>query len=538
MSNALTFFDAQLPALSVDVAKALAEANDDFSGGLGSSFRRIALRSGRFRQIEGGIETILPNDSLTVGIVATSPKVRRQFFMVAYEAGSKEPPTCWSNDGDRPANDVPADQRQSNACMTCPQNEKGSAKNGEGRACSFRKNIVVCPADNGEGGLLSPDTPAKPWLMTINAMSMFGKSQEADALFTMTGLANLLRTRTTPAYPRGLPVSLVSLQIQIDHDAAVPKVWFKPVGILPQFAVIRSMELAKSVEVETMMNMSAADAVEAEGPTTERDFTQSTPAATPKPAAATPAATPKPVAATPAATPKPVAATPVATPKPAGRHWIEFAHASDVSKEDIDTLIGMGGPGTERGAKYWGAMIGVSLVGIDTSLAAPAAAATPAVAKVSWREYGAENGAEEADLDMIEEAGGPGTAKGLKLWTAFVGAELIDEVDLGPAAAATPVAAAAPAEPKRKPGRPAGTKNKPKDPPAEEVVERVVAEPVETPTPDPEASREAMIRAAGAAQAASNAQAEFDAQQEAGKAQTADALAQAITGFATGQFDD
>lgn len=531
MSNALTFFDAQLPALSADVAKALAEANDDFTGGLGSSFRRIALRSGRFRQIEGGIETILPNDALTVGIVATSPKVRRQFFMVAYEAGSKEPPTCWSNDGERPANDVPADQRQSNACMTCKQNEKGSANNGEGRACSFRKNIVVCPADNGEGGLLSPDTPAKPWMMTINAMSMFGKSKEAEALFTMTGLANLLKARTTPVYPKGLPVSLVTLQIQIDHNESVPKVWFKPVGILPQFAVVRSMELAKSDEVKLMMDMSAAETVEVEGPTTERDFTKSTPAATPKPApVAAPAATPKPAA------PKPAAATPVATPKPAGRHWLEYAQANDVSSDDIDTLIAMGGPGTERGAKYWGAMVSLSLVGIDTALAVPkAAAATPAAVKVSWREYGAENGAEASDLDMIADAGGPGTAKGRKLWDAFVGAPLIEEVDLGEAPAADPTPAAA--EPKRR-GRPAGTKNKPKDPPVEEAVERVVAEPVETPTPEPETSREAMIRAAGAAQAAANAQASFEAQQEAGKAQTADALAQAIAGFGAGQFDD
>jgi hypothetical protein len=75
--------------------------------------------------------------------------VSRTFYAGTYVKGQKSKPTCWSSDTQRPDESVPADQRQAAACKDCKQNIKGSAAQGEGRACRFAQRVAVVLASDG-----------------------------------------------------------------------------------------------------------------------------------------------------------------------------------------------------------------------------------------------------------------------------------------------------------------------------------------------------------------------------------------------------
>ena len=110
--------------------------------GAGGS-RRISIEGNVFREFIGGKEVRVSEErSMQIVIINAAP-VSRTFYAGTYLKGQKMKPTCWSADTQSPDPAVPADQRQANHCKDCPQNIKGSASQGDGRACRFSQRMAV-----------------------------------------------------------------------------------------------------------------------------------------------------------------------------------------------------------------------------------------------------------------------------------------------------------------------------------------------------------------------------------------------------------
>lgn len=117
-----------------------------------NSVPRISLKGREFRLIDGGEEIAKFRDSLNVIILGVEPEAGRMiktWYKDGYKSGSKEPPTCSSDDGVSPANWV--NDKQAANCSQCPKNQFGSAISPSGKptkACRDSKRIWVRMADN------------------------------------------------------------------------------------------------------------------------------------------------------------------------------------------------------------------------------------------------------------------------------------------------------------------------------------------------------------------------------------------------------
>lgn len=105
--------------------------------------RRISIEGNVFREFIGGKEVRVSEERAMQIVVINAAAVGRTFYAGTYVKGQKMKPMCWSADTQRPDPAVPADQRQDNFCKDCTQNIKGSAAQGEGRACRFSQRMAV-----------------------------------------------------------------------------------------------------------------------------------------------------------------------------------------------------------------------------------------------------------------------------------------------------------------------------------------------------------------------------------------------------------
>lgn len=206
------------------VAKQLAEQID---GGLaGKSINRISLRNGKFRFIKGGVEVgISRNPYLDVVVIAANPHVGRLYYATAFDpndTGTR--PDCYSINGKTPEADSP--MKQSETCALCPQNVVGSAKNAQGRACAFKKRIVVV-ADN--------DISGEAFAIDAGGMTMFGDDDPAQKLFSLKTYIETLKANH-------LIVPAVVTRLSFDDEASVPKLFFTPLRILTaaEFTTVES----------------------------------------------------------------------------------------------------------------------------------------------------------------------------------------------------------------------------------------------------------------------------------------------------------
>lgn len=119
------------------MAEAAARALQDAQSMAASSnsVPRISLRGREFRLVENGEEVAKFRDYLDVIIVGVEPEAGRMiktWYSKGYTSGAKEPPTCMSEDGVRPAPWV--QDKQSVTCASCPKNTFGSATSPSGKA--------------------------------------------------------------------------------------------------------------------------------------------------------------------------------------------------------------------------------------------------------------------------------------------------------------------------------------------------------------------------------------------------------------------
>lgn len=138
--------------LAEQAAKALQDAQS--MSAASNSVPRLSLKGREFRLIEGGEEGAKFRDYLDVIIIGVEPGpglMIKTWYKDGYKSGSKEPPTCSSDDGIAPA--VWVTDKQSQTCKTCPKNAFGSAISPSGKptkACRDSKRVWFKLADGNK----------------------------------------------------------------------------------------------------------------------------------------------------------------------------------------------------------------------------------------------------------------------------------------------------------------------------------------------------------------------------------------------------
>lgn len=236
MSNDLDMFKGNA-LVNSDMFKDLLESAKRLAGG-GRGYRRISIRGGRFREIVDGEQmNVNSSGSMNVVVLESAP-VARFFYEGAYDPDKTTAPTCWSEDTQKPSDDVPEDHKQANRCMDCPQNVKGSGQ-GESRACRFSQRIALAL----EGQL------DKVYQMQLPATSLFGEVK--DGKMPMQAYAKFLVENKMP------PIAVVT-QMYFDEDSETPKLFFKPVRPLEEEELNECIKLRDSEETKAALDLSVA----------------------------------------------------------------------------------------------------------------------------------------------------------------------------------------------------------------------------------------------------------------------------------------
>ena len=202
-----------------DITKALAG---------GSGGKQISIKGGVWRMIVSG-EEIAKNEDRAMNfiVLAANPHTNRTFFAQKYEEGKDVQPTCWSEDGVKPNDEVPADQRQCSTCAQCPQNIAGSGE-GTSRACRYSRRLAVALENDLEGNVYRLQLPAK---------SIFGKPEGEK--MPLQAYAKFLSGH-------GVPMSGVVTEARFDTSEAVPVLKFRAVRPLSREEWEQAKEAAKS----------------------------------------------------------------------------------------------------------------------------------------------------------------------------------------------------------------------------------------------------------------------------------------------------
>ena len=170
---------------------------------------RISIREKTFN----GIPTEEPLTKIPVVIIGVA-FVSRIYYKDAYSSEKVAKPTCWSENQETPALDVPEDQRQSGRCIDCTQNIKGSGR-GVGRACRFVQRLALVLEDDLE----------TVYQLQLPPTSIFGETMGGD--MPLRAYARYLEARETPF------VALVT-DIYFDDESNTPKLFFRPVRPLEE----------------------------------------------------------------------------------------------------------------------------------------------------------------------------------------------------------------------------------------------------------------------------------------------------------------
>ena len=264
MSN-LSLFEnsANVPA---HIAKRFGDVaiNNDLSANVGGGGYPVISYKGKvWHVVRGDERTLITNDegepraSLEVVILKANPNLSKIYYVGGYEEGSKEKPTCYSNDGITPARD--AQDQQAAKCAICPHNAWGSrvTENGaKGKACSDSRRIAVAPIGDLEN----------PMLLRIPAAT----------LKELTAYADMLNRRKAP-------YKAIVTKIGFDHTVAHQKLTFKALRWLTDE---EADVVADVLEREVVRNIVGMEAdLDLEGAPPARLMDQANEIAKPKPTA-------------------------------------------------------------------------------------------------------------------------------------------------------------------------------------------------------------------------------------------------------------
>lgn len=233
--SAITLFN-DAPSVDLSYLSGITDTIYDKVSG-GSVGKRISIRGGVFRMMAGGQEIAKsPDRHLDIVFVTANPNYSRTYYKGTYQEGVNVPPTCWSDAGIKPDDSVIT--KQSDTCMNCPMNIKGSGQ-GESKACRFSQRLAAVLPDNLEGDVYG---------LTLAATSIFGKG--TDLTMPIKQYADYLKARK-------LPLNVVVTRMSFDLDSATPKLVFKPVQYLTaaqNAIVVAQAESAEAQEAIAPIN--------------------------------------------------------------------------------------------------------------------------------------------------------------------------------------------------------------------------------------------------------------------------------------------
>ena len=225
-----------------DVTNALA---GESSGGM----RRISLKGKEFREMIGGKEYRVSEDrSMNVVIIKAAPKVSRTYYEGTYSDGDSKPPVCWSSDSQRP--DEAVKNKQSNTCLNCPMNIKGSGQ-GESRACRFSQRLAVLI----EGEIDREEV----YQLVLSATSIFGDGEKGK--LPLRAYAEFLKLKDAP-------MSGVVTEMKFDSNSPVPKLFFRPIRPVTEeeWEVIQRLKDSDDAKKAIELTVSQADNVQEKAP--------------------------------------------------------------------------------------------------------------------------------------------------------------------------------------------------------------------------------------------------------------------------------
>lgn len=235
MANELDFFKAQQPAHVRNMQSKAMQAMESGLGG-GGFGNRISLKGSRFHLVQNGVDTeTLQESYLDTVIFALANAVQRTYYEGIYDPNSKDRPTCFSHDGITPSPESP--KLQSIKCAVCPQNVKGSGRQGNTKACAYKKRVVVLPPQDLEGAAYALD---------VNGQSMFGEQSESRNLFSFKGYFEKLKAH-------GVAIDAIVTRLTFDPQASVPKLHFSPIRALTEEEYAVVAQRVEDPEVQKML---------------------------------------------------------------------------------------------------------------------------------------------------------------------------------------------------------------------------------------------------------------------------------------------
>ena len=223
-----------------DVTNALA-------GEAGGGMRRISIKGGVFREMIGGKEYRVSEErAMNIIIIKAAPSLSRTYYSGTYTEGEAVRPTCWSSDSRQP--DEAVKNKQSNTCMTCPQNIKGSGQ-GDSRACRFSQRLAVVI----EGEVDREEV----YQLTLPATSIFG--EKVGNKMPLRAYAELLKSKDAP-------MSGVVTEMRFDTSSPTPKLIFRPIRVVTEdeYEVIQRLKESDEAKKAIELTVSQADNVKKE----------------------------------------------------------------------------------------------------------------------------------------------------------------------------------------------------------------------------------------------------------------------------------
>ncbi len=226
-SNEIVNIPNNLPAFMDNLKSMFPDmdfSNDDAMNGLSSSAPpTIALNGTRFVVKENGEETTLNVLELSAVIVRAKSTMSKTWYAAKFTPG-QEPaaPDCMSNDGVTP--DASSSIKQNPSCAGCPQNEYGSGTDAQG---------------NPAKGKACRD---------IKILAIFANNHAYKFAIPPASLKNF-GTYVKSLTSRGVPLITCVTKISFDPAFSYPVLTFTYGGMLPESAIKKISEVAKSSEV-------------------------------------------------------------------------------------------------------------------------------------------------------------------------------------------------------------------------------------------------------------------------------------------------
>lgn len=243
MSNEIAVFGRALPAHLQDQTQGVSDYWDDVGS---SGVARIKMKGNVLQAVVGGevIASSAPLQPMNVVLLRPS-KVGRTYYEGVYVEGSKELPTCYSNDGETPAPD--AQKPQCTRCDLCPMNMKGSGTQPDTKACRYRQSIAVwTPGEND-------NTWDTIFQVNLSATAIFDDKPNQQGYMGLQALLRFYRTNK-------LDPSKAWTQLCIDPFSEQKRILMKPLGYIedPQeYEQVR--HLIESDEIERILRLGVLD---------------------------------------------------------------------------------------------------------------------------------------------------------------------------------------------------------------------------------------------------------------------------------------